>query len=214
MPEKITVILVDDHKLVAESWAALISANPKFTVLQVFNDTTEETMEKISNLRPAIVIMDINIPPLSGIDAVPVIRKLSPGTRVVGVSMHNQPSFAKRMLRNGASGYVTKSSHMDEVFLAMDTVSRGGTYICKEIQEKLTNQIMVDDQGPDISKLTERELEVLKLVKEGFSSKEIAEKLFLSTRTIEAHRSFILKKLNIKNTPALMKFISDSTSDL
>lgn len=212
--KKITIIIVDDHKLVAEMWAELISTDEQFSVIHILNDTTDESMEIISKKRPDVVIMDINIAPMSGIDATKVVKKLSPGTRIIGVSMHNQPSFAKRMLRNGATAYVTKSSNKTEMFEAIESVVAGKTYVCKEIQENLAKQVLVEDSGGDISKLTEREMQVLKLIKEGLSSKEIAKELFLSYRTIEVHRSNILKKLNLKNTPSLIKFINDSTTDL
>lgn len=212
--KKITIIIVDDHKLVAEMWAELISTDEQFSVIHILNDTTDQSMEIISKKRPDVVIMDINIAPMSGIDATKLVKKLSPGTRIIGVSMHNQPSFAKRMLRNGATAYVTKSSNKTEMFEAIESVVAGKTYVCKEIQENLAKQVLVEDSGGDISKLTEREMQVLKLIKEGLSSKEIAKELFLSYRTIEVHRSNILKKLNLKNTPSLIKFINDSTTDL
>ena len=195
-------------------WAELISTDEQFSVIHILNDTTEESMEMISKKRPDVVIMDRNIAPMSGIDATKVVKKVSPGTRVIGVSMHNQPSFAKRMLRNGATAYVTKSSNKAEMFEAIEAVVAGKTYVCKEIQENLAKQVLVEDSGGDISKLTEREMQVLKLIKDGLSSKEIAKELFLSYRTIEVHRSNILKKLNLKNTPSLIKFINDSTTDL
>lgn len=158
--------------------------------------------------------MDINIQPISGIDATKLVKKVSPGTKVIGVSMHNQPSFAKRMLKNGALGYVTKSSNKNEMFEAIQTVVGGKVYVCKEIQENLAKQVFEDDETPDISKLSEREVDVLKHIKDGLSSKEIAEKLFLSARTVEVHRSNILKKLNLKNTASLLKFIHNSSLDI
>ena len=210
----VSIIIVDDHKLVAEMWADLINTNPDFKVIDVCTDTSETFMETVGKKKPDIVIMDINITPLSGIDAVKIVRKYSPGTKIIGVSMHNQPSFAKRMLRNGASAYVTKSSNKTEMFDAINAVMEGKTYICKEIQENLTKQVMESDEGQDISKLTEREIEILKLIKEGLSSKEIAAKIFLSYRTVEVHRYNILKKLNLKNTPSLINFINNSTLNL
>jgi DNA-binding NarL/FixJ family response regulator len=128
--------------------------------------------------------------------------------------MHNQPSFAKRMLKNGALGYVTKSSNKSEMFDAITAVAQGKIYVCKEIQENLSKQVFEDADQPDISKLSEREVEVLKYIKEGLSSKQIGEKLFLSSRTVEVHRSNILKKLNLKNTASLLTFIHNSSLDI
>lgn len=212
--KKISIIIFDDHNLVAEMWSELINSDPRFQVVGICNDTSDLSMEKVKEKRPDVVIMDINIPPLSGIDATKLVKKISPGTKVIGVSMHNQPSFAKRMLKNGALGYVTKSSNKNEMFEALVSVTTNKVYVCKEIQENLAKQVFVDDETPDISKLSEREVEVLKFIKDGLSSKEIAEKLFLSARTVEVHRSNILKKLNLKNTASLLKFIHNSSLDI
>jgi len=214
MNKKISIIIFDDHNLVAEMWSELINSDERFLVQAICNDTSDKSIEVVKTMRPDIVIMDINIQPISGIDATKLVRKGSPGTKVIGVSMHNQPSFAKRMLKNGAMGYVTKSSKRNEMFEAILSVSAGNIFICKEIQENLSKQVFVDDDTPDISKLSEREIDVLKHIKDGLSSKEIAVKLFLSARTVEVHRSNILKKLNLKNTASLLKFIHNSSLDI
>ena len=205
MNKKTTIVIFDDHNLVAEMWSELINSDERFSVIGICNDTSDASLETVKTKRPDIVIMDINIQPISGIDATKLIKKGSPGSKVIGVSMHNQPSFAKRMLKNGALGYVTKSSQKSEMFEAI---------VSKEIQENLSRQVFEDDETPDISKLSEREIDVLKLIKDGMSSKEIAEKIFLSTRTVEVHRSNILKKLNLKNTATLLKFIHNSSLDI
>ncbi len=210
MNRKINVVIVDDHKMIAEMWAELINSDPDYTVTALY-DNTEAAIEFIRQNRPSIVIMDINILPMSGVEATKIVRKISPGTKVIGVSMHNQPSYAKRMLKNGASGYVTKSSSKQEMFEAMAAAIAGKIYICKEIQENLSKQMLVEDDIPDVSKLTEREIEILRYIIDGHSSKEIAQQLFLSFRTVEVHRANILKKLNQKNTPSLLKFIHNTS---
>ncbi|MEI8054134.1 MAG: response regulator transcription factor [Bacteroidota bacterium] len=214
MNKKISIIIFDDHNLVAEMWSELISSDERFSVIGICNDTSDKSIALVKAQRPDVVIMDINIQPVSGIDATKQVKKESPGTKIIGVSMHNQPSFAKRMLKNGALGYVTKSSNKAEMFEAILSVTLGKVYVCKEIQENLSRQVFEDDETPDISKLSEREIDVLKFIKEGLSSKEIAEKLFLSSRTVEVHRSNILKKLNLKNTASLLKFIHNSSLDI
>ncbi|MFN5914307.1 MAG: response regulator transcription factor, partial [Chitinophagaceae bacterium] len=133
MAKKIKIIIADDHLLIAETWATLINMDPDFEVIKVY-DNTKSMIEEISELRPDIAILDINIHPFSGIEAAKMIKKLAPGTKIIGVSMHNQPSFAKKMIRNGAMGYVTKSSNKSEMYEAIRAVMKGEKYICTEIQ--------------------------------------------------------------------------------
>ncbi|MEN9951818.1 MAG: hypothetical protein RLZZ520_86 [Bacteroidota bacterium] len=213
MNKKIRIVIADDHLLIAETWATLINMDPDFEVVKVF-DNTQTLIEEISELKPDIAILDININPFSGIEATKMIRRLAPGTKIIGVSMHNQPSFAKKMMRNGAMGYVTKSSNKNEMYEAIRTVMKGEKFICAEIQRNITNQVLMDDDDNKLSRLTEREIEIIKLIKNGSTNKEIAEKLFLSPRTVETHRARILKKLDLKNSLSLVKYINESFMDL
>lgn len=213
MGKKIKIIIADDHLLIAETWAMLINMDPEFEVTKVY-DNTKELIDEIALIKPDIVILDINIGPFSGIEATKLIRKLAPGTRIIGVSMHNQPSFARKMIRNGASGYVTKSSNKQEMYDAIRSVMKGEKYICTEIQKNIAEQMLVNGQENKISQLTEREIEIIRLIKNGSTNKEIAEILFLSPRTVETHRARILKKLKLKNSLSLIKYINESFMDL
>jgi two-component system invasion response regulator UvrY len=213
MNKKIKIVIADDHLLIAETWATLINMDPDFEVVKVF-DNTQTLIEEISELKPDIAILDININPFSGIEATKMIRRLAPGTKIIGVSMHNQPSFAKKMMRNGAMGYVTKSSNKNEMYEAIRAVMKGEKFICAEIQRNITNQVLMDDDDNKLSRLTEREIEIIKLIKNGSTNKEIAEKLFLSPRTVETHRARILKKLDLKNSLSLVKYVNESFMDL
>lgn len=213
MNKKIRIVIADDHLLIAETWATLINMDPDFEVVRVF-DNTQSLIEEISELKPDIAILDININPFSGIEATKMIRRLAPGTKIIGVSMHNQPSFAKKMMKNGAMGYVTKNSNKNEMYEAIRAVMRDEKFICAEIQRNITNQVLMDDDDNKLSRLTEREIEIIKLIKNGSTNKEIAEKLFLSPRTVETHRARILKKLDLKNSLSLVKYINESFMDL
>ena len=213
MRKKIKIIIADDHLLIAEPWAMLINMDPEFEVTKVY-DNTKELIDEIALMKPDIVILYINIGPFSGIEATKLIRKLAPGTRIIGVSMHNQPSFARKMIRNGASGYVTKSSNKQEMYDAIRSVMKGEKYICAEIQKNIAEQMLVNGQVNKISQLTEREIEIIRLIKNGSTNKEIAEILFLSPRTVETHRARILKKLKLKNSLSLIKYINESFMDL
>ncbi len=213
MNKKVRIIIADDHLLIAETWATLINLDPEFEVVKVY-DNTKSMIDEITELRPDVVILDININPFSGIEATTMIKKLAPGTKIIGVSMHNQPSFAKKMIRNGATGYVTKNSSKLEMYDAIRSVMKGEKFICAEIQRNITNQLLVEEEDNKLSKLTEREIEIIKLIKIGSTNKEIAETLFLSPRTVETHRARILKKLGLKNSLSLVKYINESFLDL
>ena len=213
MSKKVRIIIADDHLLIAETWATLINLDPEFEVVKVY-DNTKTMIDEITEVRPDVAILDININPFSGIEATTMIRKLAPGAKIIGVSMHNQPSFAKKMIRNGAMGYVTKNSSKLEMYEAIRSVMKGEKYICAEIQRNITNQLLVEEEDNKLSKLTEREIEIIRLIKNGSTNKEIAETLFLSPRTVETHRARILKKLGLKNSLSLVKYINESFLDL
>ncbi len=213
MTKKVRIIIADDHLLIAETWATLINLDPEFEVVKVY-DNTKSMIDEITDIRPDVAILDININPFSGIEATTMIRKLAPGAKIIGVSMHNQPSFAKKMIRNGAMGYVTKNSSKIEMYEAIRSVMKGEKYICAEIQRNITNQLLVEEDDNKLSKLTEREIEIIRLIKNGSTNKEIAETLFLSPRTVETHRARILKKLGLKNSLSLVKYINESFLDL
>jgi DNA-binding NarL/FixJ family response regulator len=213
MTKKVRIIIADDHLLIAETWATLINLDPEFEVIKVY-DNTKTMIDEITEIRPDVAILDININPFSGIEATTMIKKLAPGTKIIGVSMHNQPSFAKKMIRNGAMGYVTKNSSKLEMYDAIRSVMKGEKFICAEIQRNITNQLLVEEEDNKLSKLTEREIEIIKLIKNGSTNKEIAESLFLSPRTVETHRARILKKLGLKNSLSLVKYINESFLDL
>jgi two-component system invasion response regulator UvrY len=127
--------------------------------------------------------------------------------------MHSKPAYAKKMIQMGAKAYVTKNSSQEEMFKAIETVMQGGQYICTEIKDILSGQIMgVDEDQPNVNDLSLREIEIIKLIKKGLSSKEIAAQLNISVRTIEVHRHNILKKLKLKNAASLINYIN--TTDL
>jgi two-component system, NarL family, invasion response regulator UvrY len=210
--KKISVVIVEDHQLVREMWVQLFNGKTDIEVIGTTGEY-EGAIAMIRDKRPDLALLDINLPGGSGLDAMPLIRKFSPGTKVIAVSMHSQPAYAKKMLQLGAKGYVTKNSSPEEMFQAIDSVLEGKTFICMEIKNIISEQAMQDEStGPDIKELSLREIEIIRLIKEGNSSKEIAAQLNISTRTAEVHRHNILKKLKLKNTASLISFIT--TTDL
>ena len=206
--DKITILLVDDHKLIRDSWSFLLNSDPRFRVIGE-SSGADDAVEFAKKNRPNIVLMDVNMTPVNGFDATRMIRKYSPGSKVIGVSMHSMPVYAKRMLQMGAMGYVTKNSSREEMINAIIEVDSGKKYICEEVKDILSHKELEEgDTQKDLSVLSRRELEIVHLIKEGMSSKEIAVKLEISLKTVEVHRYNILKKVNLKNTAALVNFIN------
>lgn len=207
--EKITILLVDDHKLIRETWALLLNSDPRFLVIGE-TDNVEQALTICRDEHPSVVLMDINMTPVNGFEATKLIRKYVPATKIIGMSMHSMPAYARRMLQSGAQGYVTKNSTKEELFEALLEVQKGNKFICEEVKNILAHQELDEsgDAGPDLNVLSRRELDVVQLIKEGLSSKEIAQKLELSLKTVEVHRYNILKKLHLKNTAALVNFIN------
>ena len=207
--EKITILLVDDHKLIRETWALLLNSDPRFQVVGETDDVNQ-ALEICREKHPVVVLMDINMTPINGFEGTKLIRKYVPATKVIGMSMHSMPAYARRMLQSGAHGYVTKNSSKEELFEALVEVQKGNKYICEELKNILAHQALDEtgETGPDLNVLSRREIDVIQLIKEGLSSKEIAQKLEISLKTVEVHRYNILKKLHLKNTAALVNFIN------
>ena len=207
---KISILIVDDHTLIRETWSFLLGRNDNFEVISEVGDG-QTAIEIARDKRPNIVLLDINMSPLNGFDVLKMIRKLSPGSKVIGVSMHSQPAYAKKMLRLGARGYVTKNSPRQEMLDAIAEVNKGNIYICQEVKNILSDQMLGDeDTTAGLNQLSEREMEVINQIRDGLSSKEIADKLGISIKTVEVHRHNILKKLKFKNTASLISSINNS----
>ncbi|MBX9784190.1 MAG: response regulator transcription factor [Chitinophagaceae bacterium] len=206
--EKITILIADDHKLIRETWSFILNSDARFNVVAQCSNG-EEAVQLAQQLRPKVVMLDINMTPMSGIEATEQIRKFSPSSKIIGVSMHSQPAYVKKLLKLGAHGYVTKNSPQQEMFEAILEVSKGNRFICSEVKTILSEQAFDDDTN-GANALSGRELEIIKQIKNGLSSKEIATELNISLKTVEVHRHNILKKLNLKNSAALVNYINES----
>lgn len=206
---KITILLVDDHKLIRESWDIVLSTDPRFEVIGETSDV-QLAVEMATARHPQIILMDINMSPINGFEATKLMLKHSPQSQVIGISMHSMPAYARRMFQVGAKGYVTKNSSKDELFRAIEEVLAGNKYICEEIKNIVAHQELDEEsEYPDMNLLSKREIEVVTHIKQGLSSKEIAQRLEISLKTVEVHRYNILKKLKLKNTAALVNFINE-----
>lgn len=208
--KKITILITEDHTLVREACAMLLDADPRFQVVAK-TGSAEETLELVGQLRPDVLLMDINLPGMNGIEAIHLVKQFSPSTKILGVSMHTQLSLVRKMLREGANGYITKGSSGEEIRSAIVEIHGGRKYICEGIRNSIANTMVTgDDQQLAFESLSTREIEIIDFVKKGFSSKEISESIGISFKTVEAHRYNILKKLKLKNTPALVNYINST----
>ena len=207
---KISVMIVDDHTLIRETWSFLLGRNENFEVIAEVGDG-QKAIDIARDKRPNIILLDINMAPLNGFDVLKMVRKQSPGSKVIAVSMHSQPAYAKKMLRMGAKGYITKNSPRQEMLDAIMEVYNGSTYICQEVKNILSDQMLSEeDNTAGLNQLSEREIEVINQIRDGLSSKEIADRLAISIKTVEVHRHNILKKLKVKNTASLINYINSS----
>jgi len=212
--EKITILIADDHTLIRETWGLILNADPLFQVVAECG-TGEDAVELAKKFQPQIIIMDISLPGINGIEATAMIKKISPDSKILGVSVHTHPAYVKKMIRKGASGYITKNSSKEEMFTAITEINKGNKYLGLEIRNILSEQALNDEEASSgINSLSSREIEIIELLKKGLSSREIAESLHITTKTVEVHRYNILKKLNLKNTAALINFINNSQPDL
>ena len=204
--EKITILLADDHKLILESWKYMLEADGRFTVIGIASSGAQ-AVELATSLKPKVALLDINMQEMDGFDATKLIRKCAPGTKIIGVSMHSMPAYAKKMIKCGASGYVTKNSSRQELIQTILEVLEGKTYICDEVKSIIVNrEFSSPAAGPDINQLSKRELEVVSFITKGMSSKEISSELHLSLKTVEVHRYNILKKLCLPNAASLVNY--------
>jgi DNA-binding NarL/FixJ family response regulator len=210
--KKNTILIVDDHQLLRQTLSSILNNNLGYMVTGEC-DSAEKAIQLATSLQPDIIILDINLPGMSGIEAVSQILKASPASNILGVSMHSRPAYVRRMIKDGATGYVCKNSSSAEMLHALKVISDGKKYICQEIKETLAKQIISNEKEYHLDALSARELEVIRYIKKGFSSKEIAGKLFISVKTVEVHRYNILRKLKLKNAASLVNFINVNQVD-
>ena len=206
--KKISILIADDHQLIRDTWTIILNSDLRFEVVAVAS-SGEQAVELAKAICPDIVLMDINMGNLNGIDATKLVKSFSPSSKIIGISIHAMPDFAKKMLKMGASGYITKNSSREEFIHAILEVQQGQIFICNEIKEILSHRVFeLTKDKPDFDLLTKRELEVIASIKDGLSSKEIGERFGLSLKTIEVHRYNILKKLNLHNTASLVNVMN------
>ena len=208
MEQLIKVLIVDDHKLISEAWTSLLKDAPGISVIGNA-DNENDAFDKAVQLRPDIILMDINLGQGSGIEATIKINDVLPKTKVIGLSLHDDITYVKKFLAVGAKGYLTKNTNKSELISAIHEVSQGNLFIGKEIKDRYFTSLLNMDAATSQKELTMKEIEIVKLIANGMTSKEIGVKLFLSPRTIEKHRHNILKKLSLPNAAQLISWAKD-----
>ncbi|HKB88015.1 MAG TPA: response regulator transcription factor [Ignavibacteriaceae bacterium] len=209
----IKVILADDHKLVRAGIKFLLEDSHEVNVIGEASNG-REAIELTGKLKPDMVFLDIAMPELNGLEAAERIKKEYPAVEIIILSMYVDEEYVIQALNAGASGYLLKDSAPDELRIALDTVVQGKVYISPaipremidEYTERLKRAATPEEAAAEREKLTSRQKEVLQLIAEGNSTKEIAAKLFLSIKTVETHRAHIMKKLGINDIPGLVKY--------
>jgi len=205
----IMVLLVDDHATVREGLRFLLDAQADINVVGVAADG-REAVDQVAQLCPDVVVMDIAMPQLNGIEATQRIKRECPGVQIVILSMHASNEQIFRALQAGARGYLLKETAGIEVATAVRAVHAGQRYLSAEVSDKLIDDYMqqraIDEAKSPLTRLSSRERETLQLVVEGQSSAEIAELLSLSCRSVETYRRRLMQKLGISNLPNLVKF--------
>jgi DNA-binding NarL/FixJ family response regulator len=202
--KKINIYIVDDHQVVINGLISMLKTESDFNVAG-FALHAEDAL-KYADCNPMdIALIDINLPNMDGVELCKQILKLQPSTKIIALSSFNEASFIKSMMQNGAKGYLLKNTSGEELIKAIKTVNQGQDYLSEDVQKTLISSSLGKSQSSYIPKITRREKEVLSLITEEFTTKEIAEKLFISIATVETHRLHLLSKFGVKNTAGLVK---------
>jgi two-component system response regulator NreC len=202
----VKVVLADDHGVVRAGLRSLLDGQPNMRVVAEATDV-DSAMRLTRAHRPGILVLDLNMPGGDTLEAIPKIIESSPDTRIVVLTMQDEPAIAQATIRAGASGYVVKDAAGDELIQAVQIVLRGDTYLQPQLGARIAAQ---DPQPERIDDLTDREREVLKLVALGHTNSEIAAQLFLSVRTVESHRAHIQQKLRMSTRAELVRYALDT----
>jgi two-component system, NarL family, response regulator NreC len=211
---KIRILIADDHDVVRSGLRALLRSAPEFIVVGEAGDG-DEAVRQSAKLNPDVVIMDISMPRLNGVEATKLIKQAQPDVHVVILSVHEDEEYAFQILKAGASGYLLKNASKKEIFEAIHSAMSGERFFSPNISRLIVEGFIkrANEQSPqgtqqprhDDQKLTRRETEVLKYIAEGHTNRQIAEALFLSFRTVNTHRANIMQKLNIHDTAGLVR---------
>lgn len=205
--EDLKIVLADDHSIVRQGIKQLLKSNKSIEIVGEAC-TGKEALEQVARLAPHLLVTDISMPLCSGIEVTSEISSKYPDTKVLILSMYDDDEYVIKAIEAGASGYVTKEADEDEILAAVESIAAGRTYYSRSVSETMAKTLIRKRAGfrhEESETLTDREQEVLKCIVEGFSNKIIADKLYISIRTVDTHRSNIMKKMKTRNTAELVK---------
>ncbi|NMC39636.1 MAG: response regulator transcription factor [Bacteroidales bacterium] len=203
--DKTRIIIVDDHHLFRNGLRLLIETFPEFEISGEASNG-REFLEIIKHTPADVVLMDINMPEIDGVEATRAVMKIQPGLHVIALSMYGEEEYYYRMTEAGAKGFLLKDSDISEVRDAILTVQKGGSYFSQELLHNVIQKIKHRESETKVANLSKREKEILLKICEGLSNQEIAEALFISKRTVDKHRANLLDKTNARNTASLILY--------
>ena len=205
--KEIRVLLADDHLIIRDGIRYMLKGAKNIKVVAEASSGREVIQYLEGNPDTVdVVLMDINMPELNGIEATEIITKRFPEVRVLALTMHAEESYIMSMIKAGALGYILKESSKDELFQAVEKISEGRKYYSNEVSVTMINSMMEEEKKTYNIEISEREQEVLALIIDGLTNVEIGKSLNISNRTVESHRRNILQKLDVKNTAELVKY--------
>ncbi len=208
--DKIKILLADDHQMFLDGLCALLSQIVYVEIVATVNNGAQ-LLEKLKTIKGDLVIADLHMPVIDGLEATKMIREHYPSVKVLGLTMDNELETIQAMLEAGASGYILKNTGKAELELAILQVMKGENYLSQSISAQLAQSLFqkkkaVPEETSELEMLTERETEILKMIALENSNVEIAEKLFISPKTVETHRKNLMKKIGVRNSLGIYKF--------
>lgn len=212
----ISVLIVDDHKILRDGIAAIFKKNSDIKIIGECKDG-DEVLDFLKNHKVDVILMDIMMPKMNGIDCTKLVKSDFPEIKVLGMTMHNESSYIQAMMETGANGYILKNSSGEEMQKAIIKVHKGDPYFASEVTNVIMNSYLQPTRSEkkrtnkliDVN-LTNREIDILKLITEELTNKEIGEQLNISSRTVDTHRRNLLRKIGAKNSIGLIRFAYNS----
>jgi DNA-binding NarL/FixJ family response regulator len=209
MSRQYSIVIAEDHRILREGLKALLSSESELFVAGEAEDG-KEAIKLVSSINPDIILMDLSMPKVHGLEAIREIRKISPSTKILVLTVHNDDEYISTTLQAGAHGYVLKQASFDELLISIKTVLRGKPYLSPAISETIITGYLHGKKSSEVKSaydtLTARERETLKLIAEGARNKDIADFMGISVKTAEKHRSNLMKKLNLHSVSAITAF--------